>query len=90
MANDDIFTATVIWQAVESNGEEISNGTFSVVNMQTRRVDFLKSDVLPSPSTKGSSFMNKRQDSNKYSLEGSERLFAKAGSTNAPLGIISA
>jgi hypothetical protein len=90
MANDDIFTATVVWQAVEANGEELSNGTFSVVNMQVRRVDFLKSDVLPSPATKGSSFMKNRQDSNKYTLEGSERLFAKAGSRDALLGIIRA
>lgn len=88
--NDDIFTATVTWQPVQANGEDIMSGTFSVVNMTSSRVDFLKSDTQPAASDKGSSFMNARKDSNKYTLGPGEKLYAKAGSGTAELGVITA
>lgn len=90
MAKDDIFIADTTWRAVEANGEEITNGTFSVVNMETNRIDFIKSDTLPAQSEKGSSFMNERKDSNKYTLDASQKLFAKAGSGPSPIGVIRA
>ena len=90
MANDDIFTATTTWQAVQANSTDITNGTFSIVNFEDNRLDFVKSDTLPAQSDPGSSFMNKRKDSNKYTLEASEKLFVKAGSGSADIGIIQA
>lgn len=90
MANDDIFTATTAWQAVQANGTDITNGTFSIVNFEDNRVDFVKSDTLPAQSDPGSSFMNKRKDSNKYTLGLGEKLFAKSGSGDSELGVISA
>jgi len=32
MANSDTFTATTTWQAIEANGADITNGTFTVFN----------------------------------------------------------
>ncbi len=88
MANDDLFTAITRWVPVQANGEDISNGTFSVVNRSDDRVDFIKSDTQPAQTDKGSSFMRKRQESNKYSLGPTEKLYCQAASADVLIGVI--
>lgn len=90
MANDDIFTAINEWVPVQANGQDITNGTFSIVNTSDDRVDFIKSDTAPVQTDKGSSFISKRQESNKYTLEADEKLYCQAASSPVEIGVIQA
>ena len=90
MANDDRFTVTVDWQAVQANGADIQNGTFTIFNIEAERVDFIKTDTPPSQSDGGTSFLKKKQDNVKYSIGASEKLYCKTGSGTTELGVVTA
>jgi len=90
MANDDKFTATTTWQAIEANGAEIQNGTFTIFNRENNRIEFKRTDTQPTQSEDGSTFMKTKQDSIKISLSGDERFFCKSGAGSSEIGIVKA
>lgn len=89
MANDDFYTATTTWTAVEANGADITNGTFSVFGQSERRVGFIKSDTLPTEQN-GVAFIDKPKESLKYTLGASDNLYAKTNTGTAEIGVIPA
>ena len=90
MANDDIFTATTTWQAVDASGADIATGTFSVFGLENGRVELKKTDTLPDQADQGSFFINSRKDNFKITLVGTEKLFCKTGSGSVKFGVIPA
>lgn len=91
MANDDFFTVTDDWQAVEANGADITNGTFSVFSLGPNQVEFIKSDTLPTTNDGAARFANP-EGSIKYTLGATENLFAKVQVTGktVKIGVIPA
>ena len=89
MANDDTFTVTTSWQAVEANGADITNGTFTVFNHANHRVGLVKSDTLPTEAN-GPTYMDKAKDSRQYSLSASEKLYGKTDSGTTLIGVVPA
>jgi len=89
MANDDFYTVTSNWTAVEANGVDITNGTFSVFSQSSKRVGFIKSSVLPTEQN-GVVFFKNPQETFKYTLGASEKLYAKTNTGTANIGVIPA
>lgn len=89
MADDDFYTVTNVWTAVEANGADITNGTFSVFNQSDKRVGIIKSAGVPTVEN-GVAFMDKQKDSLKYTLGASEELYAKTNTGTAKIGVIPA
>jgi len=89
MADDDFYTVTNVWTAVEANGADITNGTFSVFSQGDRRVGFIKDTTAPTVEN-GAAFMDKQKDSLKYTLSATEFLFAKTNTGTAVIGVIPA
>lgn len=87
MANSDIFTATTTWQAIEANGADITNGTFTAFNLGLHRVDLRKSDVLPTEQN-GDFYLEKPRDSIKITLSVTEELYCKTNTGTAEIGVI--
>jgi len=92
MADDDFFTATESWTAVEANGADIKNGTFTVFCHGNRRVEFIKADSAPSDATvpNGVAFFTEAKDSIKYTLRGTEELYCRSVSGEVIIGVIPA
>jgi len=90
MANDDTFTATTSWQAVEANGADITAGTFTVFSLANHRVGFIKSDILPVTPQNGVSFFDSPKDSLKFTLEATEELYCKTDVGTVVIGVIPA
>jgi len=89
MANDDFYTATTSWTAVEANGADITNGTFSVFSQSTKRVGFIKSATLPTEQN-GVAFFDQPKETLKYTLGATEELYAKTDTGTANIGVIPA
>lgn len=89
MANDDTFTVTSSWQAVEANAADITNGIFTVFNQGNKRVGLIKSDTLPTDSN-GATYMDKAKDSSKFTLSATENLFCKTDTGTATIGVVTA
>jgi len=89
MADDDFYTVTNVWTAVEANGADITNGTFSVFNQSDRRIGFIKDTIAPTVEN-GVAFMDKQKDTLKYTLSATEFLFAKTNVGTATIGVIPA
>lgn len=90
MANDEIFTATTTWQPVQIAAVDIKDGTFSVFNINKGTVEFIKSDTLPSVNDVGTALIDKRKESVRYTLAGTDRLYVRAGVGTADVGVIPA
>ncbi len=90
MPNDSLSTATTAWQAIQANGVDITDGTFTIINRQRGRVELLKSSSAPAVDAPGAAFMLKMQDSCKYDLGAGEKLYCKTYSDTIELGVISA
>jgi len=89
MADDDFYTVTSDWTAVEANGADITGGTFTVFNLGDRRVGVIKSAGVPTVEN-GVAFMDKAKDSLKYTLGATEELYAKTDTGTAEIGVIPA
>jgi len=89
MANSDTFTATTTWQAIEANGADITNGTFTVFNIGRHRVGLRKSDVLPTEQN-GDFYLEAPQDSFKVTLSATEELYCKTDAGTTKIGVIPA
>ena len=89
MANSGLFTVTTSWQAIEVNGADITNGTFTVFNRSRHRVGLRKSDVLPTEQN-GDFYMEDFQDSFKVALNATEELYCKADTKTTIIGVIPA
>ena len=89
MANSNKFTATTTWQAIEANGADITNGTFSISSLKVHRVDFRKSDVAPTEQN-GDFFFEKPKESLKITLRITENLYCKTGVGSVEIGVIPA
>lgn len=87
MANDDFYTVTTNWTAVEANGADITNGTFSVFSQSTKRVGFIKASSAPTDQN-GVVFFDKPKESFKYTLGASEELYAKTNTGTAIIGVV--
>jgi len=90
MANDDTYLAKIEWEAIEANGSDIADGTFSVFALTDEKVFFRGSDTLPDNSETGTSVIVSTGDFVKYALSGSRKLFARAASSEVVVGIIPA
>lgn len=90
MTNDDIFIATTTWQAVQLGGSDIAGGTFTLFNIDKKRIDFRKSDTQPLQSVIGTSLVDGGKESIKITLTGADRMFCKAGVGTAKIGVIPA
>jgi len=89
MADDDFYTVTNVWTAVEANGADITNGTFSVFSFSNKQVGFIKDTIAPTVEN-GVAFMDAPKDSLKYTLGASEFLFAKSNTGTVKIGVIPA
>lgn len=89
MADDDKFTVTTAWQAVEANGADITNGTFSVFSNANHRVGFIKSAGVPTDQN-GVVYFDQPKESFKYTLGASEELYCKTDVGTAVIGVIPA
>lgn len=90
MANDDIFTATTTWQAVEANGIEIKSGVFKIFNKERNKVELLKAGSLPAQSDTCSTFMDKQKDTQVYIISAQERLYARTRTGTSDIGVTEA
>lgn len=89
MADDDFYTVTTTWTAVEANGADITNGTFTVFSLSDHRAGFIKAAIAPTVEN-GVAFFDKQKDSLKYTLGVAEFLFAKTDVGTAQIGVIPA
>ena len=87
MANDDFFTANETWQAVQANGVDITNGTFSIFSQSDFTGYFWKSDTLTT-ATSGPAFTTNKQDVPMYDLNATEKLYCMAKSGSVTFGVI--
>jgi len=90
MADDGFFTATTTWQAVELSAVDITNGTFSVFNLGAKRIGFIKKAGAAPTVENGVAFMEQTQDTLKYTLLATEKLFCKTVIGTAKFGVIPA
>lgn len=90
MADSDKFTVTTSWTAVEANGADITNGTFTVFSRMGESIAFAISTAQPPESETGDIFFDERKDSFKFSLGASENLYARAGSDATVVGVVPA
>jgi len=90
MADDDFFTATKDWQAIEANAADITNGTFTVVNRDGNWIWLTKSASPPSASDNGHFHISELNESAKYTLGASEELYCKTLGGNALISVIPA
>jgi len=90
MANDDFFTVTVNWQFVQCGGVDITDGTFSISLNQDEKVFLFKTNSLPGPSVTGTSFIRKKGEFTKFTLNVGDKVAAKTGNDTTTVGVIPA
>lgn len=90
MANDDIFIATPDWQEVQANAIDITDGIFSVTNLQNRKIYFQKTTTQPNRLSIGTSFLSRQVPSLKYSITSPEKLFCRVARGTAKIGVLEA
>jgi len=90
MANDDFYTVTSTWTAVEANGADITNGTFSVVALSDNNIMLLKTDTAPTALDGGIPILLKVGDSAKYTLGVNDNLYAKTLRNDTRIGVVPA
>jgi len=90
MADDDTFTVTTTWQAVQANGADIRTGIFTIFNKKRMRVELLKASSLPNPEDDCSRFMDKQKDEQEYVIASNERLYARTRHGTAEIGVTEA
>lgn len=92
MADDDSYTVTTSWSAVEANGADITNGTFTVFSLGNKRVDFIKAASVPTDATvpDGVAYFDEPKESIKYTLGATEELYARSPDGNVVIGVIPA
>ena len=89
MADSDVFTATTSWQVTQANGEDITDGTFTVQRQSTNQVGFIIGTVLPTVAN-GHFWLDKDEKFHKLNLASSEKLYNKANSGSVEFTVISA
>ena len=77
------------WQKVELDGEDITDGTFSVFSLNSRRVGFVLSDVTPTQENGDFSFEEANKDF-KLDLEVGDFLYAKTNTGTSDISVIKA
>lgn len=90
MANDDTFRATPDWQVVKANGADITDGIFSLFNLQDRKIRFEKTNIQPATQGKGTAFLDKDIKVLKYPITSPEKLFCRTDRGTADIGILEA
>ncbi len=90
MANSDTYTVTRLWTAVEANGLDITNDTFTVVNKSKNPIELIQSDTTPGLSDVGDFSMHDVNDGFKFALGATENLFAKSPRGNIDIGVATA
>lgn len=88
--NDDFFTANKTWQAIQLGSENITNGTFSIVNKEDFVIHLTKGDTVPNPDDEGTFIMTKINEDAKYSLSIGEFLFVRSDKATSRISIIPA
>jgi len=87
MANDDVYTVTADWTAVQIDAADIVNGTFSIFNQSNKTVKFIKSDSIPT-TERNSAYFDKPTDSLNFTMQATEKLYTKVNSGTATIGVI--
>lgn len=88
--NDGIFKVTGSWQPISLNGDDITNGTFTITSLGGGRVQLLKSDTPPDQSSSAPTILRNVEDSAKYDLSLYQKLYTKSLQGNANIGIVPA
>lgn len=89
MADSDVFTATTSWQVTQANGEDITDGTFTVQRQNTNQVGFIRGTVLPTESN-GHFWLDKDNKAHKIDLASGEKLYNKANSGSVVFTVVPA
>lgn len=89
MADSDVFTATTSWQVTQANGEDITDGTFTVQRQSSNQIGFIRGTVLPT-ETNGHFWLDKDDKAHNIDLEPGEKLYNKANSGNVVFTVVSA
>lgn len=87
--NDGFFTATPSWQRVQLNGEDITNGTFTIDSESKTKVWVFKSDVEP-VGLNGTSFIRVDREPSKYDLSVDDFLYVMSKTGNVTISVIPA
>ena len=90
MANDQRFTVDRDWTPVQLDGQDITDNVFSVFAISPNPVGFIKSDTVPDQAELGVCFFRKPNDSFKYDLGKTEKLFSKSTRGPIEIGVIPA
>lgn len=90
MANSSRFSVTTNWQAIQTGGEDITAGTFSIFGLSNNNIGFIESDTLPSESDAPDFFIEEAREKFTLILDFGSKLFARAGSIQSQIGVVTA
>ena len=88
--NDDFFTVTTNWQFIQCNGEDITDGTFSISLNEDEKVFLFKTNSLPAQSVTGTSSIRQKGEFSKFTLDVGDKLAARTGNDSTTVGVIPA
>lgn len=90
MSDDGNFQVTPEWKAIKLATVAITNGIFSVTSRGDVEVVLARRSAQPSADEPGSYVLKGTGSAVKYSLDVSEKLYAKTSGSGALIGVIAA
>jgi hypothetical protein len=87
MAKTGTFTATTSWQAVQLDGEDITDGTYSIFSKTSKRVGTIIGTVLPTASN-GDIWLEEDKRTQKFDLAFGDKWYVKSDTSDVNITVI--